>query len=67
MQRFFLGLAESVVSPLFVAITALWYKPMEQAVRMGIWYSATGIFSMFSGAINYGLGSSGDVHAWKNM
>lgn len=54
-----------MVSPLFVHITALWYKPQEQATRLGIWYSATGIFSMFSGAINYGLGSTGNAHAWK--
>ncbi|KAL1405363.1 hypothetical protein Q8F55_008994 [Vanrija albida] len=65
VQRVALGLAESVVAPLFVAITALWYKPQEQAVRFGIWYSATGIFSMFNGAINYGLGSNGNAHAWK--
>jgi Na+/melibiose symporter-like transporter len=63
----FLGLLESGVSPCFVAIVALWYKPREQAVRMGYWYSACGIFSMFSGAINYGLGSAGGDHAWKNM
>lgn len=42
-QRFFLGLLESAVSPAFVAVTALWYKPQEQAVRLGIWYSATGV------------------------
>lgn len=54
-----------MVSPLFVHITALWYKPQEQATRLGIWYSATGMFSMFAGAINYGLGSTGDAHAWK--
>lgn len=42
-QRFFLGLTESAVSPAFVAVTALWYKPYEQATRLGIWYSATGV------------------------
>jgi MFS family permease len=67
VQRVFLGLLESGVSPCFVAIVALWYKPREQAVRMGYWYSACGIFSMFSGAINYGLGSAGGDHAWKNI
>lgn len=67
VQRVFLGLLESAVSPCFVAITALWYKPQEQAKRMGIWYSATGIFSMFNGLINFALGSSGDAHAWKYM
>ncbi|KAL7423621.1 hypothetical protein Q5752_001202 [Cryptotrichosporon argae] len=68
VQRIFLGLLESVVSPAFVAVTALWYKPHEQAVRLGIWYSATGIFSMISGAINYGLVKSGGAaHGWKNI
>lgn len=67
VQRVFLGLLESGVSPCFVAIIALWYKPREQAVRMGYWYSACGIFSMFSGAINYGLGSAGGPHAWRYM
>lgn len=67
VQRVFLGLLESAVSPCFVAITALWYKPQEQAKRMGIWYSATGIFSMFNGLINFALGSSGNAHAWKYM
>lgn len=43
VQRIFLGLMESAVSPAFVAITALWYKPKEQAARLGIWYSATGV------------------------
>jgi MFS family permease len=43
VQRIFLGLTESAVSPAFVAITALWYKPREQAARLGIWYSATGV------------------------
>jgi MFS family permease len=45
-QRFFLGLMESAVSPAFVAVTALWYKPQEQATRLGIWYSATGVSSV---------------------
>lgn len=67
VQRVFLGLLESAVSPCFVAITALWYKPQEQAKRMGIWYSSTGMFSMFSGLINFALGSGGDAHAWKYM
>ena len=80
VQRIFLGLTESAVSPAFVAITALWYKPREQAARLGIWYSATGvrlhrnlrladekIFSMFSGVINFGLGHAHSDHPWKAL
>jgi MFS family permease len=59
-QRFFLGLAESAVSPAFVTVTALWYKPQEQATRLGI-------FSMVSGVINFGLGHTGGAHAWKSL
>ncbi|CED84380.1 Permease of the major facilitator superfamily [Phaffia rhodozyma] len=68
VQRFFLGLVEAAVSPGFLAITTMWYKKEEQAIRLGIWYSATGIFSMLSGALNYGLGSAkGSLPPWKNL
>ena len=71
-QRFFLGVVESAVSPGFVLITKSWYKRSEQPLRLGIWYSATGLFSIFSGLVNYGLGKAGTsagakLHAWKYM
>ena len=37
-QRFFLGLLESGISPMFMLIVGSWYKKDEQAMRMGIWY-----------------------------
>ncbi|KAK6910483.1 hypothetical protein I204_03481 [Kwoniella mangroviensis CBS 8886] len=67
VQRVFLGLAESTVSPAFVAITALWWKPQEQAKRLGIYYSSTGIFSMFTAIVNIGWGKTGGSHPWKSM
>ncbi|GAA5953621.1 hypothetical protein JCM21900_003365 [Sporobolomyces salmonicolor] len=68
VQRVFLGVLESSVSPGFVMITTQWYKKSEQAARLGIWYSATGIFSAFSGVVNYGLGSAGgSLATWKYM
>ncbi|KAM0790032.1 hypothetical protein ACM66B_005361 [Microbotryomycetes sp. NB124-2] len=68
VQRVFLGLLESSVSPGFVIITGQWYTKTEQATRLGIWYSATGIFSCFSGVVNYGLGSAdGPLPSWKYM
>ncbi|GAC94875.1 allantoate permease [Pseudozyma hubeiensis SY62] len=71
-QRFFLGAIESAVSPGFVLITRSWYKRSEQPLRLGIWYSATGLFSIFSGLVNYGLGKAGSragakLAAWKYM
>ncbi|KAM0755064.1 MFS general substrate transporter [Meredithblackwellia eburnea MCA 4105] len=67
-QRVFLGALESSVSPGFVMITNQWYTSQEQATRLGIWYSATGIFSVFSGVVNYGLGKAGgNLAPWKYM
>ncbi|KIY67143.1 MFS general substrate transporter [Cylindrobasidium torrendii FP15055 ss-10] len=67
-QRIFLGITESAVSPGFVALTALWYTKDEQAARLGIWYAATGLFSMFSGVVNYGISHShGTLATWKYM
>jgi MFS family permease len=67
-QRFFLGLLESGVSPLFMLIVGSWYKKGEQAFRMGIWYSCTGYVSIVSPLINYGWGSlGGPLRSWKYM
>ncbi|WWC97575.1 hypothetical protein V866_004459 [Kwoniella sp. B9012] len=66
-QRVILGFVESAVSPAFVAVCALWWKPQEQAKRIGFFYSATGVFSMFSALINIGLGKTGGTHPWKSM
>ncbi|OBT43615.1 hypothetical protein VE00_05249 [Pseudogymnoascus sp. WSF 3629] len=68
-QRFFLGLLESGISPLFMLIVGSWYKKNEQAFRMGIWYSCTGYVSIFSPLINYGFGqiTSGPLSSWKYM
>ncbi|QRW27144.1 major facilitator superfamily transporter [Rhizoctonia solani] len=68
VQRVFLGVVESAVSPGFVLVSSMWYKRSEQPVRIGIWYSATGLFSIFSGAVNYGIGKSAQnarLATWK--
>ncbi|ESK87984.1 mfs [Moniliophthora roreri MCA 2997] len=66
--RVFLGIVESSVSPGFVLITSLWYTKEEQTSRVGFWYASTGIFSMFSGVVNYGLGhAGGPLATWKYM
>jgi MFS family permease len=68
-QRFFLGLLEAGISPLFMMIVGSWYKKREQAFRMGIWYSCTGYVSIISPLINYGWGSlkNGPLSSWKYM
>ncbi|KAF8610077.1 MFS general substrate transporter [Ceratobasidium sp. AG-I] len=70
VQRIFLGVVESAVSPGFMLVSSMWYKRSEQPVRIGIWYSATGLFSIFSGAVNYGIGKSAQnapLATWKYM
>lgn len=47
-QRFFLGMLESGVSPMFMLIVAGFYRKDEQALRMGAWYCATGYVSIFA-------------------
>ncbi|KAF9889914.1 hypothetical protein FE257_006786 [Aspergillus nanangensis] len=67
-QRFFLGMLESGVSPMFMLIVGGWYKKDEQALRMGVWYCWTGYVSIVSPLINYGLGHiKGALSPWKYM
>lgn len=57
---------ESSVSPGFVAVTRMWYTRREQPIRLGIWYSATGLFSIFSSLVNSRLGNAKTTLApWK--
>ncbi|RMZ13018.1 hypothetical protein D0862_02478 [Hortaea werneckii] len=66
-QRFFLGLLESGISPLFMLIVGSFYRKDEQAMRMGIWYSCTGYVSCVSPLVNYGFGSLSGSSTWKYM
>ncbi|CAI4217817.1 unnamed protein product [Parascedosporium putredinis] len=69
IQRFFLGFLESGVSPIFMLSVGSFYTKKEQALRQGIWYSATGFVAIISPLINYGLGhiNSGALKAWQYM
>ncbi|KAF2102557.1 MFS transporter [Rhizodiscina lignyota] len=68
VQRFFLGMLESGVSPAWMLVVGGWYKKQEQALRMGAWYSSTGYVSMVSPLINYGLGHiKGSLSPWRYM
>lgn len=40
-QRFFLGFLESGISPMFMLIVTGFYKKNEQAMRIGVWFSAS--------------------------
>lgn len=44
----------------------MFYKKSEQPIRLGIWYSATGLFSIFSGVLNYAIGHAPGT-SWHYM
>ncbi|PWY76268.1 MFS general substrate transporter [Aspergillus heteromorphus CBS 117.55] len=54
--RMVLGLFEAGIPPAFIAITQMWYRRLEQPVRLGSWYAMNGVVNMFGSLITYGLG-----------
>ncbi|KAH6663272.1 major facilitator superfamily domain-containing protein [Plectosphaerella plurivora] len=69
INRFFLGLIEAGVSPMFMLVVGLWYTHAEQVSRSSWWYSFSGGSLLVSPLINYGLGhiSGGSLKPWQYM
>ncbi|KAJ4315957.1 hypothetical protein N0V84_008091 [Fusarium piperis] len=69
INRFFLGLVESGVSPIFMIVIGLWYTKQEHSVRSGWWYSCSGGSLLISPLINFGLAhiESGPLAPWQYM
>ncbi|KAK4066869.1 hypothetical protein Trihar35433_7296 [Trichoderma harzianum] len=65
--RFFLGLVESVIGPVFVIVTSNWWTRPEQAFRTAFWLGGTPIGNFFGGILSYGLGSihNSSIATWK--
>jgi ACS family allantoate permease-like MFS transporter len=57
VNRWFLGMFESTVTPGFVLITSQWYRKEEQALRIGIWFSFNGVAIILGSGIAYGIAS----------
>jgi MFS family permease len=53
--RFFLGLFEAAVLPMFAVITMTWYRRREQPMRVALWYGTNGLASMFGSFIAWAL------------
>ena len=68
-NRFFLGVVEAGVSPVFMLIVGMWYTQSEQVVRSSIWYSFSGGSLLISPLINYGLAhvTHSHLHPWQIM
>ncbi|KAL2113150.1 hypothetical protein VUR80DRAFT_5229 [Thermomyces stellatus] len=69
VNRFFLGLIEAGVSPMFMMVVGLRYIHAEQVSRSSWWYSFSGGSLLESPLINYGLGhvSGGKLQPWQYM
>ncbi|KAL5356742.1 major facilitator superfamily domain-containing protein [Aspergillus floccosus] len=67
--RFFLGMAEGIVTPAFMLISTAWYDRRDQPLRMGIWFSFNGIAQIVGGLLAYGLGHIrvNNIAPWKWM
>ncbi|KAH6838573.1 major facilitator superfamily domain-containing protein [Chaetomium sp. MPI-CAGE-AT-0009] len=69
INRFFLGLIEAGVSPIFMLVVGLWYTHAEQISRSSWWYSFSGGSLLVSPLINYGMGhiQGGSMQPWQYM
>ncbi|VVT51621.1 uncharacterized protein SAPINGB_P003157 [Magnusiomyces paraingens] len=60
------GAAEACADPAFMLITGMWYTRRQQPLRIGIWFSATGVGVAFGGLLGYAIGNiKGSLPSWK--
>lgn len=66
-QRFALGFVESVLPTAFMTIVSSHYTQNEQSLRQGWWFSATGLFTIVGGGLNYGFAQvrGGGLARWQ--
>ncbi|THZ24421.1 hypothetical protein D6C90_09247 [Aureobasidium pullulans] len=55
VQRFFLGVSESLVAPAFTIFTAMWWKKSEQLLRLCLWYTPTGLGDLLGSILLFGI------------
>ncbi|SPN99240.1 related to allantoate permease [Cephalotrichum gorgonifer] len=65
-NRFFLGLVESGISPIFMLIVGMWYTQKETSLRSSVWYSCSGGSMLISPLISFGIAHI-NGHPWKYM
>ncbi|GAA5856851.1 hypothetical protein JCM8547_008873 [Rhodosporidiobolus lusitaniae] len=65
--RFLLGAFECVVSPILIAMVAMWYKKSEQSKRIGAFYVCNGITQILGGLMAWGIThyKGDDVAHWR--
>ncbi|KAJ5638150.1 Major facilitator superfamily domaingeneral substrate transporter [Penicillium lividum] len=67
VQRFFLGVIESVIPTGFMTIVSGYYTQEEQTMRQAWWFSGVGWFTIIGSALNYGFGqiTAGALKSWQ--
>ncbi|KAF2815379.1 MFS general substrate transporter [Mytilinidion resinicola] len=67
VQRFFLGVTESLIPTAFMTIISGFYTQSEQAFRQSWWFSGTGWFTIIGGGLNYGFAKidGGALKSWQ--
>lgn len=55
--RFLLGMFEASVMPLFAVLTSVWYRRVEQPMRVCVWYGANGMGTIMAAIFAYGFGN----------
>ncbi|GAA5909704.1 hypothetical protein JCM6882_008469 [Rhodosporidiobolus microsporus] len=64
--RVLLGAFECCVSPILIAIVAMWFKKDEQAKRIGSFYVCNGFTMIIGGALAFGVTKyEGPVSHWR--
>lgn len=53
--RVLLGVFEAAVAPCLLIVTSMWYKRVEQPLRIAIWYLGVGAGIMLGGISSYGF------------
>ncbi|KAK1224660.1 hypothetical protein PQX77_012405 [Marasmius sp. AFHP31] len=54
--RFLLGLFEAACLPLFAILTSIWYRRIEQPMRVATWYGTNGLGTIMAAVFSYGFG-----------
>lgn len=67
-NRFFLGVCESAIQPIFTVYITYWWTRDEQVLRSALWYCATGVASVIGPVLGWGTSKiEGPLSPWKYM
>ncbi|KAK5683438.1 hypothetical protein LTS10_004970 [Elasticomyces elasticus] len=54
--RFLLGVFEASIQPVAMVMFSMWYKRIEQPLRLGIWIGCAGLGYVIAGIASFGIG-----------